>query len=102
VSCCRRCVSVDTTSTHPHTDVPQVRGLAARRAELAALKRKYDGVETAHDDPAAVQAAGRRARKQEGCERAAHSGAARRRVRDGRSRDARGGPRAGHSGREAR
>jgi hypothetical protein len=27
----------DTSSIHPDTDVPQVRGLAARRAELAAL-----------------------------------------------------------------
>jgi hypothetical protein len=37
VPSCRRCISMDTSSIHPDTDVPQVRGLAVRRAELAAL-----------------------------------------------------------------
>jgi hypothetical protein len=54
VSCCRRCVSADTISIHWHTDVPQVRGLAA-------LERKHVDVETAHDAPTTVPAAGRRA-----------------------------------------
>jgi hypothetical protein len=52
---CRRCVSVDTSSPHLGTDMPQVLGeLTARHTDLSAPERKHTGIKGVYHAPTAV------------------------------------------------